>query len=119
MRLLGDGFAEAMRAVANGERVPEFDVIEQAAITVVMASDGYPDKYPKGKSVKVPSDLPDEVVVFHAGTSALLREVVTSGGRVLGVSAMAQDLETARKTAYDAVDRIEFTGKQFRTDIGA
>ena len=119
MRLLGDGFADAMSAVAQGKPVPAFDVVEQAAITVVMASDGYPGKYPKGKSVKIPGDLPAEVVVFHAGTSALLRDVVTTGGRVLGVSATGTDLESARKTAYDAVDRIEFTGKQFRTDIGA
>ena len=119
MRLLGDGFADALMACAMGEPIPEFVVKDKAAITVVMASEGYPGKYPKGKSVKIPGDLHEDVVVFHAGTSALMRDVVTSGGRVLGVSAIGSDITTARKLAYEAVERIEFTGKQFRTDIGA
>ena len=119
LRRLGSGFAEALRAVAAGEPVPEVEVLQDAAITVVMASEGYPGKYSKGKKLLVPSELPDEVVVFHAGTSMLMHDVVTSGGRVLGVSATGADLESARATAYRAVEDIQFAGRQYRTDIGA
>ena len=119
VRRLGDGFAEALRCVAAGEPVPELDVKSDAAITVVMASDGYPGNYQKGRSITVPPDLPPEVVVFHAGTSALMGGLVTSGGRVLGVSATGGDLGSARQTAYAAVERIEFKGCQYRNDIGA
>ncbi len=118
VRRLGDGFAEALRCVAAGEPVPEFEVKTDAAITVVMASDGYPGNYQKGRSITVPKDLPPEVVLFHAGTSALMGGLVTSGGRVLGVSATGEDLATARETAYSAVEKIEFKGCQYRNDIG-
>jgi phosphoribosylamine--glycine ligase len=73
----------------------------------------------KGRKVTVPAELPDGVVLFHAGTSVLMEDVVTSGGRVLGVSATASDLSAARKAAYAAAEKIEFTGKHYRTDIGA
>jgi phosphoribosylamine--glycine ligase len=119
VRRLGGGFLDALLGAANGEPVPKFEVLDNAVVTVVMASEGYPGKYKKGRSVAIPNDLPEEVVLFHAGTSMLMDDLVTSGGRVLGVSATGPDLASARKTAYEAAKRIEFKGKFYRSDIGA
>ena len=91
------------------------------AVCVVMASAGYPGSYAKGKPI---SGL-DEVAkmpntkVFHAGTAAAGDQIVTNGGRVLGVTSWANDLSGARDAAYAAVDRITFQGAQFRRDIAA
>ena len=119
VRRLGKGFAEALRAVSNAEPIPEIEVLDNAAVTVVMASEGYPGKHANGRKVTIPEDLPEEVVVFHAGTQTLLDGLVTSGGRVLGVSATGKSVEDARKTAYASASRIDFKGGFFRTDIGA
>lgn len=119
MRRLGAGFGSALMAVAKGEPIPDVEVLDNAAVTVVLASEGYPGKYKKGRSVSIPDDLPEEVVLFHAGTSMLMDDLVTNGGRVLGVSATGSDIAAARATAYAAADRIDFSGKHFRTDIGA
>jgi phosphoribosylamine--glycine ligase len=93
----------------------------QVAVCVVMASAGYPGNYPKGKSIRGLDDaarLPD-TKVFHAGTALKDGQIVTNGGRVLGVTAWAKDLAAARDKAYAAVDRIQFEGAHFRRDIGA
>lgn len=118
VRRLGKGFVGALSAVANGEEIPEFEVLDNAALTVVLASEGYPGKYKKGMRVTIPDDLPEEVVVFHAGTSMLVDDLVTSGGRVLAVSATGNDLAAARASAYAAARRIEFKGSHCRSDIG-
>jgi len=93
---------------------------EDAAVCVVMASDGYPGSYPEG----VPIEGVDEaeargnITVFHAGTASVDGKLVTAGGRVLGVTALGADLVQARARAYDAVSRIRFNGAHHRTDIG-
>jgi phosphoribosylamine--glycine ligase len=119
VRRLGDGFLGALRAVAEGAPIPEIEVLDNAVVTVVLASEGYPGAYKKGRSVTIPEDLPEGVVLFHAGTSLLMDDLVTSGGRVIGVSSAAADLGSARAKAYAAAERIEFTGKHFRTDVGS
>jgi phosphoribosylamine---glycine ligase len=91
------------------------------AVCVVMASAGYPGAYAKGKPI---SGLAEAAVlpntkVFHAGTQRNGDALVTSGGRVLGVTAWAEDLPRARSAAYAAVDKIHFEGAQFRRDIAA
>jgi len=89
------------------------------AVCVVMASGGYPDEYAKGKVItglKEAAELPD-VVVFHAGTAPRNGDVVTSGGRVLGVTALGETIAAAKTRAYEAVDRIGFEGAYFRRDI--
>ena len=94
---------------------------ERAAVCVVLASGGYPGPIEKGKSItgiEIASEDPD-VVIFHAGTSLKNGTVVTSGGRVLGVTALGETLEEARAKAYAAADKITFEGKQLRRDIGA
>lgn len=92
-----------------------------ASVCVVMASGGYPGSYPKGKVITGLDDagaMP-RTKVFHAGTAMADGKVVTSGGRVLGVTALGEDLRAARSAAYAAVERIRFEGAQFRRDIGA
>jgi phosphoribosylamine--glycine ligase len=89
----------------------------ESAVCVVMASNGYPGSYPTGKAITGLEKSPDGVTVFHAGTRVDQDQVVTSGGRVLGVTALAADLVGARERAYAAVNGIEFEGKQFRRDI--
>ncbi len=93
----------------------------EVAVCVVMASAGYPADYAKGKPITGLDEaarLPD-VKVFHAGTAVADGQIVTNGGRVLGVTAWAKDLATARMKALDAVSRIQFDGAQFRRDIAA
>jgi phosphoribosylamine--glycine ligase len=91
------------------------------AVTVVMASEGYPGKFSIGKVIegideanKVPG-----VKVFHAGTALDDGRVRTAGGRVLTVTALGDDVASARRTAYEAVSKIKFQGMVFRTDIAA
>lgn len=92
----------------------------KAAVCVVMASGGYPDKYENGKKISGLDDAGkvDEVMVFHAGTSFENNDIVTAGGRVLGVTALGEDINTAIKRAYEAVEKIQFEGMQYRKDIG-
>jgi phosphoribosylamine--glycine ligase len=91
----------------------------QPAVCVVMASGGYPGDYATGKTIEGLDALPEGVRVFHAGTRRTDGAVVTSGGRVLGVTALGEDLPAARALAYQGVDRIRFEGAQFRRDIAA
>ncbi len=87
-----------------------------AAACVILASGGYPGSYEKGKEIKIPEGLP--VTVYHAGDKLEDGRLVTSGGRVLGVTAVGDRLEDALKAAYAAAERIEFEGKYLRHDIG-
>nr|WP_326127664.1 phosphoribosylamine--glycine ligase [uncultured Oscillibacter sp.] len=90
-----------------------------AAACVILASGGYPEHYEKGKTITLPEALPENVTLYHAGDA--LREdgkLVTSGGRVLGVTASAPTLKKALKDAYAAAEAVDFDGKYLRTDIG-
>jgi len=119
--LMETDLLSAMLATANGT-LAETPVRFQdgAACCVVMASKGYPKAYEKGKEIDLngADDLP-EVDVFHAGTALKDKTPVTSGGRVLGVTATAETLEQAVKKAYSAAERVQFEGAYFRKDIGA
>ncbi|MDQ2918771.1 MAG: phosphoribosylamine--glycine ligase, partial [Verrucomicrobiota bacterium] len=89
------------------------------AVTVVMASGGYPEKYETGKTISgldSLGDLPD-VHVFHAGTRRENGRVVTAGGRVLAITALGETVEQARMRAYETVARINFEGAHYRRDI--
>ena len=120
--LLDGDLVEIMLACIDG-RLDEVDVKVHrgACATVVLASPGYPAKYPKGLSIKgidIAEEL-DQVKVFHAGTARSAEgALVTNGGRVLAVSAYGDSLEDAVSLAYAGVSRIEFDGMQFRNDIG-
>ncbi len=90
----------------------------KSAITVVMASGGYPGEYEKGKLIKGLDTVPEGAIVFHAGTEAHDGSCFTAGGRVLNVTAAGRDLAAARDLAYEAVGRLSFEGAFFRKDIG-
>ena len=93
---------------------------DNAAVCVVLASQGYPVAYEKGKVIRGLEAFEGKTdrFVFHAGTAFSGEETVTNGGRVLGVTALGEDLVTARTNAYAAVDLVEFEGKYYRHDIG-
>lgn len=91
---------------------------EKRAVTVVLASGGYPGDYEKGKVITGLEDVDDDVVVFHAGTKYDNGNIVTSGGRVLGVTATGATNDEARARAFENVKRISFEGAHFRNDIG-
>ena len=93
----------------------------KSAVCVVMASGGYPEAYEKGKAISGIEDANalENVKVFHAGTTFSEDDIATSGGRVLGVTALGHDLPAARDAAYAAVEKISFEGAHTRSDIGA
>jgi phosphoribosylamine--glycine ligase len=94
---------------------------ERASVCVVMTSKGYPEKYEKGKEIhglEAQEGMKD-VQIFHSGTILKHGKVLTTGGRVLGVTALGKDIKEAQERAYEAVHKISFEGAYFRTDIGA
>lgn len=114
---------EVMYAVAN-QHLANIDLEwrDEWAVSVVLASKGYPVAYEKGFAITgiEAAEAMDNVTVYHAGTAIDAEgRLVTSGGRVLDVTALGDSFEAARNLAYKAVDLIDFTGKQYRTDIGA
>jgi len=92
---------------------------ERAAVTVVLASAGYPGKYETGQPISGLEDVGklESVEVFHAGTRRANGEIITAGGRVLALTALGATIETARIRAYEAVSRIHFEGCHYRRDI--
>jgi phosphoribosylamine--glycine ligase len=119
MRLQSD-LLEVFLAVCDGrldDALLKWD--PRPAVCVVMASGGYPGDYEKGKVVAGLDDAEqlEDVAVFHAGTAKQNDRVVTSGGRVLGVTALGADVAAAKARAYEAVDRITFEGAYCRRDI--
>ena len=89
------------------------------ALGVVMAAAGYPDSPRKGDAIHgLPASAPEDVHVFHAGTTEKDGQVVTNGGRVLCVTALGDNVRSAQKLAYEQLDQIHFDGMQCRRDIG-
>jgi phosphoribosylamine--glycine ligase len=121
MRMDGD-LVEVMEACIDGtlDQVT-LNWQDDATICVVMASGGYPGSYDKGEVISgiEDADQLEGVKVFHAGTAQKDGQVVTAGGRVLGVTARGADIPQAIERAYDAVKLIKWNGAQYRTDIGA
>lgn len=111
-----------LEATANGTLAsqPEPRWYDGACVAVVLASGGYPLKYAKGHEIYGLENLPSDVVAFHAGTGFHdSSHVVTSGGRVLTLSARAESFARARERVYQAVEQVRFTDRQFRSDIAA
>ncbi|MCZ8516174.1 phosphoribosylamine--glycine ligase [Paenibacillus filicis] len=104
-------------AAVNG-RLDQMDIqwSDEAAVCVILASEGYPSSYPKGLPITGLDEVQDSLV-FHAGTAAKEGQIVTNGGRVIGVTALGKDIAEARAKAYADADRIRFQGKHYRTDI--
>jgi len=110
-----------MRAVVTGT-LSDVDMrwSDQCAVTVMLASGGYPERYETGKPISGVEDLDRDVLAFHAGTRRdEAGRLVTNGGRVLAVTALASSVEAARERVYHNVARIHFEGMHYRTDIGA
>ncbi len=117
--LLKTDLLTVMQAVENGTLGElKVDWSNRAAACVILASGGYPEHYGKGKAISIPEDLPENVTVYHAGDKLEKGGLVTSGGRVLGVTATADTLREALKDAYAAAERIRFDGAFMRHDIG-
>ncbi|MCR8987512.1 phosphoribosylamine--glycine ligase [Brevibacillus laterosporus] len=123
--LLETDLADIVMATINGT-LADLDIkwSKQSAVTVVMASPGYPGDYPKGAVISgldVPvADSPQgdrQEMVFHAGTKQEAGHFVTNGGRVLAVTAIGDSLQLAKEKAYQAVSNISFTGAHYRRDI--
>ncbi len=118
-RLDGD-LVEILQATIEG-RLDEVDIRwkQERCVCVVVASGGYPAEYEVGKPISglTAAEQLDDVVIFHAGTAQHDGQLVTSGGRVLGVSALGLTFRSARERAYQAVALIDFENKYHRTDI--
>jgi phosphoribosylamine---glycine ligase len=121
MRLLDSDLLDILNACAHGTRLGDaISWSTMTALTVVLASDGYPGRYETGlpiTGVEAAEALPD-IVVFQAGTRRAAGRLLTSGGRVLSVTAVASSLAEAQQKAYAAVKLIGFDGMYYRTDIG-
>lgn len=105
----------------NNETLSDLNIewSDNAAACVVIASGGYPKSYPKGLEITgLENGQHEGVIVYHAGTALDENKLVTSGGRVLGITALGADLKDALDKAYKAVDEIVFENKHFRKDIG-
>ncbi len=118
---LASPLSSALMACATGtlESLPALEWRDESAVTVVMASEGYPESPVSGAVISGPVEsATDAVDVYHAGTSRSANgELVVSGGRVLSVTATGADLALARVHAYDIVETIEFAGEHHRSDI--
>ena len=112
---------EIMLATIKGELGSlDVKIKNDYAITVVLASQGYPESYPKGETISLPETLEDNEMVFHAGTKKDADgNILTNGGRVLGATALGSNLHEAAEKVYRLCDRISFDSKYLRRDIGA
>ena len=120
--LLESSLLEPLLEIARGGRLggSSFEWSSGAALTTVLASEGYPGVYAKGLPIHIPESVttnPD-ILLFHAGTTPAPEGLETSGGRVIAVTGLGTTLTQAASTSLEAATAIEFSGKQFRKDIG-
>jgi phosphoribosylamine---glycine ligase len=121
MRLFDGDLFKVLTACANGDLDPTSVTWKPGfAVSVVLASPGYPDSYPKGLPITGidKAEKLDDIIIFHAGTKRDGDTILTAGGRVLNVTATGATLEEALDKAYAAVKVIHFDGMHYRTDIG-
>jgi phosphoribosylamine--glycine ligase len=118
---LKNDLVDVIEACIDG-RLNEIDLSfeKDAAVCVILASEGYPEHYEKGFEIQGLEAFKgsDEYIIFHAATKKENGKTLTNGGRVLGVTALGGDLKEARKKAYEATEKIYFKNKYMRTDIG-
>jgi phosphoribosylamine--glycine ligase len=109
---------ELILAAVNGTlHEQELDIHPEHAAAVMMVSGGYPQKYEKGIPI-TGADSPSESIIFHAGTAIKNNHLVTSGGRVLAVTALGNSMNNAIKQAYADCEKIHFDKQYYRKDIG-
>ena len=119
MRMDSDLFEYLMGSV-NGTlgNMQQISWKNKSAVCIVLASKGYPESYQKGDEIFGLGNTFDDANIFHAGTVEQDKKIITNGGRVLGVTALGDTLESAIKHAYDVTEKISWKNKYFRTDIG-
>ncbi|HBF5047979.1 phosphoribosylamine--glycine ligase [Clostridioides difficile] len=96
----------------------EINYSDEEAVCVMLTSGGYPDSYEKGKIITGLENLDDDIVVFHSGTKMLDGNLVTNGGRVIGITAKSVTVKDAAEKVYENIKKINFEGMHYRTDIG-
>ena len=119
MMRLGSGLAAALLACAKGAPIPRLEVMDQASVCVVVASENYPGAVEKGFQIELPRSVPEGCKLFHAGTAMKDGKLVTNGGRVFGATARGGTLATARESAYKLTKSIKFDGAWCRSDIAS
>ena len=119
MRMDSDLFEYLVGSVEGTlENMPLISWEKKSAVCIVLASKGYPESYPKGEEIFGLGNAFDDAYIFHAGTKELDKKIITNGGRVLGVTALGDTLESAIKHAYGITEKISWDSKHLRTDIG-
>ncbi len=117
--LLESDLVDIMFATRNGTlSSADIRFSNGAACCVILASEGYPEKYEKGLEITLPSQEPEDIEIYVAGASLSKGKLLTSGGRVLGVTAKGEDLPSAIAKAYEAVNLVHFDNMFYRHDIG-
>jgi len=117
-RMQGDLFSVLYKAAKQQLRDIEIKWEDEHAITIVMACKNYPTKPILGNEIELPDTKDKNTFIFHAGTVLKNQKLLTSGGRVLGITAKGETLEIAKNKAYSVLKKVKFDGAQFRTDIG-
>ena len=118
--LLETDLVEILQSAVQGNiSKQEIKLKNEHAVCAIAASGGYPDAYEKGKVIAGLDQVGDQGLVFHAGTVRRNDQILTNGGRVLGVTGIGPDLKTAVKRAYDAMNHIHFDNMHYRKDIAA
>lgn len=112
---------ELLWAAAQGKlHTVQLQVRSDYAVCVVIAARGYPDQFPKGDLIVFPTQLPEQTVIYHAGTARTPDgQIVTNGGRILGITALGPTLQVAAQRAYGVCEAVQCSSKYYRRDIGA
>lgn len=110
---------EIMEAILDNKlKDIEINYSDDEAVCVMLTSGGYPDSYKKGKIITGLENLDDDIVVFHSGTKMFDGNLVTNGGRVIGITAKSTRVKDAAEKVYENIKKINFEGMHYRTDIG-
>lgn len=110
---------EIMEAILDNKlKEIEINYSDEEAVCVMLTSGGYPDSYEKGKIITGLENLDDDIVVFHSGTKMFDGNLVTNGGRVIGITAKSTTVKDAAEKVYENIKKINFEGMHYRTDIG-
>jgi phosphoribosylamine--glycine ligase len=116
--MMENDLLEVILQMQRGEKL-DLQWKQGCCVDVVLASEGYPGNYPKGRIINIDNSvIPEDVCLFHAGTEYKGGNYYTTGGRVLNVSAVGSDIANAREKVYNAISNISFDGMHYRKDIG-
>ena len=119
MRLLKTDLVDILLACINRKlKNTKIEWKKEAACCIVCSSGGYPGDYERDIPINGLNVLDKNIIVFHAGTKQVKNQVLTNGGRVIGLTAVGKNLSSALSQAYRSLDKIYFKGMHFRKDIG-